>query len=92
VSRLVNDLVFYKEYVDQLTWSVHPSNTETITSYRIYRKVEGTGNDSYEFLGEVGATDFIYYVRGLSEDSAYTYRVTAVTASGREGDPAEVTE
>ena len=92
VSRLVNDLVFYKEYVDQLTWSTHPSNTETIASYRIYRKVEGAGNDSYVFLAEVGATGFIYYVRGLSEDSAYTYRVTAVTASGREGDPAEVTD
>lgn len=90
VERLVNDMVFYKEYVDLLSWSPHPDDTETIVAYRIYRKVKGAPNDSYEFLAETGTTDLTYYVRGLAEDSAYAYRVTAVTDSGREGDPSEV--
>jgi len=92
VGREVNDLVFFKEYVDKISWVAHPSNTETIAAYRIYRKVEGAGNETYEFLAEVGASDFVYYVRGLTEDSAYVYRVTAVTDSGREGDPAEASD
>jgi hypothetical protein len=90
VDRLVNDLVFYKEYVDKLSWSRHPGNTETIVAYRIYQKVKGAPNDSYAFLDETGTNDLTYYVRGLLEDSAYAYRVTAVTDSGREGDPSEV--
>ncbi|MCX6566347.1 MAG: lectin like domain-containing protein [Candidatus Aminicenantes bacterium] len=92
VDRLVNDLVFYKEYVDKLSWSPHPGNTETIVAHRIYRKVKGAPNDSYEFLDETGTKDLTYYVRGLSEDSAYAYRLTAVTNSGREGDPSEVVD
>ena len=92
VGREVNDLVFFKEYVDKLSWAAHPSNTETIAAYRIYRKAEGAGNEAYEFLAEVGASDFVYYVRGLTEDSACVYRVTAVSESGREGDPAEVSD
>ncbi|MHB8053727.1 MAG: lectin like domain-containing protein [Candidatus Aminicenantales bacterium] len=92
VDRLVNDLVFYKEYVDQLTWSRHLSDTESIAAFRIYQKVKGAKNDSYVLLAEVGATEFTYYVRGLSEDSRFAYRLTAVTDSGREGDPAEVVD
>jgi len=90
VERKVNDMVFYKEYVDLLSWSPHPADTETIVAHRIYRKVKGEPNDAYVFLAETGPTDNAYYVRGLAETSAYAYRVTAVTDSGREGDPSVV--
>ena len=92
VERLVNDLIFYKEYVDRLSWAVHPSNTEPIAAYRIYRKEKSAPNDSYVFLAETGTTDLSYYVRGLTATSAYAYRVTAVTSSGRESDPSEVVD
>jgi hypothetical protein len=90
VDRLVNNLVFYKEYVDRLTWLPHPNNTEPIAAYRIYRKPKGAPNSSFEFLAETGSTNLVYYVRGLQKEETFVYRVSAVTASGREGDPAEV--
>jgi len=90
VDRLVNNLVFYKEYVDRLTWLPNPNNTEPISAYRIYRKVKGASNDTYVLLAEIGTTNLVYYVRGLQKEDAFAYRVTAVTGSGREGDPAEV--
>ncbi|MBN1940213.1 MAG: hypothetical protein JW843_11555 [Candidatus Aminicenantes bacterium] len=91
VDRLVNNLVFYKEYIDRLTWLPNPNNTGNIVAYRIYRKTKGEANSSYEFLAETGTTTLMYHVRGLQKDDAFAYRVTAVTDTGREGDPAEVT-
>jgi len=90
VDRLVNNLVFFKEYVDRLTWLPNPNNSVVIAGYRIYRKEKGASNEAYEFLAEVGTQNLLYYVRGLKKESAYAYRVTAVTETGREGDPAEV--
>lgn len=90
VDRVVNNLVFYKEYIDRLTWLPNPQNTEKISAYRIYRKLKGAPNSTYAFLAETGTNNLMYYVRGLKQDEAFAYRVAAVTESGREGDPAEV--
>jgi hypothetical protein len=90
VDRLVNNLVFYKEYVDRLIWFPHPANTEIVVGYRIYRKEKGEANDSFQLLAQVGTQNLVYYVRGLKKDYAYVYRVTAVAESGREGDPSEI--
>jgi len=90
VDRIVNNLVFYKEYIDRLTWLPNPNNTEKVAAYRIYRKPKGTPNDAYVLLAETGTTNLMYYVRSLQKEDIFAYRVTAVTDSGREGDPAEV--
>jgi C1A family cysteine protease len=90
VDRIVNNLVFYKEYVDRLIWFPHPDNTEIIVGYRIYRKEKGEANDSFQLLAQVGTQNLVYYVRGLKKDKVYVYRVTAVAESGREGDPSEI--
>jgi hypothetical protein len=66
------------------------NNTENIAAYRIYRKPKGASNAAFEFLAETGTGNLMYYVRGLQKDDAFAYRVTAVTDTGREGDPAEV--
>jgi len=87
---LVNNLVFFKEYVDRLIWFPNPNNTPGVVGYRIYRKEKDAGNDSFQLLAQVGTQNLVYYVRGLKKESAYVYRLTAVTESGREGDPAEI--
>jgi len=90
LDRLVNNLVFFKEYVDRLIWFPNPNNTQGVVGYRIYRKEKDAGNDSFQLLAQVGTQNLVYYVRGLKKESAYVYRLTAVTESGREGDPAEI--
>ena len=41
LQRLENNFIFYKEYVNRLTWTANPENKATIAAIKIYRKAEG---------------------------------------------------
>jgi len=90
VERLVNDLYFFKEYVDKLTWQLNPKNAEAPAKYRIYRRAADDEGAAFEKIGETTGPQLLYYVRAVKKDDAFLYRVTAVLADGRESDPVEV--
>jgi C1A family cysteine protease len=93
LDRLVNDFAFFKEYVDRLTWIPNPGDdglSTSVSKFRIYQKRKGTPDAGFVALGESSALNTVFYVRGLKKDDRFTYRVAAVLANGREGDPAEI--
>ena len=90
LERLVNDYIFFKEYINRLTWEANPDNLGTILRYKIYRKTRGEPDTSYVLVSEVDATVFRYDDRGLKQGAVHIYRITAVDDSGRESPPAVV--
>jgi C1A family cysteine protease len=92
-ERLVNNFAFFKEYVDRLLWLPNPKNADPanpVAGYRVYRKPRAAGAEDFEAVLETGPVNLVAYVRGLGKDDFFTYRVVAVLADGREGDPAEI--
>ena len=90
LERLVNDYIFFKEYINRLTWEANPDNLGTILRYKIYRKTRGEPDTSYVLVSEVDATVFRYDDRGLRQGAVHIYRITAVDNSGRESPPVVV--
>ncbi len=90
VERLTNNFFFFKEYVDKLSWAANPNNIEAPVKYRIYQKTQGQAGADFQYLGETAANSLFYFVRAVKNTDSFIYRVTAVMADGREGDPAEV--
>jgi len=92
-DRLTNNFAFFKEYVDRLTWLPNPKNADRnnpVVAYRIYRRLMGPEEEGFSLVLEAGPQNLVAYVRGLKKEETYSYRVLAVLADGREGDPAEV--
>ncbi len=90
LERLVNDLIFFKEYINRLSWEPNPENLARILRYKIYRKVTFDPDATFGLLAEVDASSNGYDDRGLRSGTAFTYRVTSVDESGRESRPATV--
>ncbi|MBM3310972.1 MAG: hypothetical protein FJY80_05640 [Candidatus Aminicenantes bacterium] len=92
-ERLVNNFAFFKEYVDRLLWLPNPKNADPanpVAGYRVYQKPRRAGAEGFAAVLETGPANLVAYVRGLAKDDSFTYRVVAVLADGREGDPAEI--
>ena len=87
IERLENDFIFFKEYINRLTWGSNPANKTSIQKYRVYRKPTGSSDDDYETLGEVSGDVFIYDDRGLGSDELYSYRITTIDEYARESEP-----
>ena len=89
LERLVNDYIFFKEYINRLTWEANPDNLRASSDIRSTGRPGRPGYD-LDLVSEVDASVFGYDDRGLREGVAYTYRITAVDDSGRESPPAIV--
>lgn len=90
LTRLENNLIFFKEYVNRLTWDENPQNTVQVVKYRIYgRRINEAGED-YRLLGEVNYPARNFDHRGLKQNDLYTYRVTTVNSYSYESPPAEI--
>ena len=87
-----NSYIFYKEYINRLSWQENTLNTFSIVAYRIYRKPQGSSNSAYELLAEVGPWTFSYDDRGLGRNAQYTYGVATVDEKGRESQKAVVND
>ena len=87
LERVVNNLIFVNEYVNRITWMENPENQVELLSYRVYGKVKGNGDDTYELIAELDPTVMGYDDRGLEEDQYFTYKITAVSFRGKESDP-----
>jgi len=84
VERFENNFLLYKEYINRLSWTANPADESKILRYRIYRKVKGAANSTYQRLAEVASTATAYLDRGLKAADLFTYRITAIDAAGRE--------
>lgn len=84
VERLANDLIFFREGVNRLSWAPNPANKAVIVRYRISRKVKGAENKTYALLAEPDAAATFYDDRNLRASDLFTYRISAIDAAGRE--------
>jgi minor extracellular serine protease Vpr len=90
LQRLENNFIFYKEYVNKLTWQANPGNKSTITNYKLYKKVKGAADSSYALVSSLPPTTLIYEDKGLKKDELFTYKITSVNSRGKESDPVVV--
>lgn len=90
LQRLENDFIFYKEYVNRLTWAANPGNKAAIAAVKIYRKPKGAGDGAYALLVSLPGTAASHDDKGLAADQQFTYRITAVSSRGVESDPTVV--
>lgn len=90
LSRLTNNFIFYKEYINRLTWQTNTRNKFPISTYRIYRKAASASDTTYTQVGEVGSSTLQYDDRGLKKTDAFAYRITSIDSRGVESAPAEV--
>lgn len=89
-QKLENKFIFFKEYINRLTWQANPMNKTTIVKYKIYRKVKGTADKTFQLIVETGSSVFMYDDRGLKKGDLFSYWITAVDDLNRESEPAEV--
>ncbi len=90
VQRLENDFIFYKEYINRLTWTANPLNRGIIVSYRLYRKPKEQPDNSFVFYKEFDVSLTNFDDRGLKKDELFSYRLSSVNEKSRESDPVEV--
>lgn len=90
VLRLEDNYIFYKEYVNRLTWSANPGNLSTLEAVKVYRKQKGAGDADYALLASLPAAATGYDDKGLSASQLFTYRITSVNTRGVESDPVVV--
>jgi len=90
LERKTNNYIFYKEYINSLTWQANSKNKIPISKYRIYRKAKDAADSTYQQLTEVDASVFQYTDRGLKKNVYYTYRITSINNRGLESLPTEI--
>jgi len=84
-SSHVDRGLFQSRTVNQVTWAHNPANdaVAAVTRYRIYRKRTDT-DGTYEAIGEVEGTVFLYNDTKLVSGATYVYAVTSLDAEGHE--------
>jgi len=90
LQRLENDFVFFKEYINRLSWEANPKNRTKIITHKLYRKTKGAADKTFQLIAELGASGFSYDDRGLKKSGLYSYWVTVVDEFGRESEPASI--
>jgi hypothetical protein len=88
VQRLPNNFIFYKEYVNRLTWQLNPEN-KINAIYKIYRKLLGAPDSAYKLIATVKENVFTYDDRTLKKNDFYSYRITSVDEKGHESESLE---
>ena len=86
LQRLENNYIFYKEYVNKLSWEANPQNQVAIVKYRIYRKTKGAADSAYQWLADVSSSgmSLFYNDRSLPKTAVFSYRISSLDNSGNE--------
>lgn len=80
-SRVENKSLLQSEYGNLIKWDINPANTGiTVVKYRIYEQQSGY----WIQLGEVDASQFEYFHRGINQYMQQEYAVTAISTSNQE--------
>jgi endonuclease/exonuclease/phosphatase family metal-dependent hydrolase len=90
LQRLENDYIFFKEYIDRLTWDANPENISNPVKYNIYRKIKGFTDCNYELISELDPYAYNYDFRGLEKNDLYTYKITSVDGNNMESKPSVI--
>ncbi len=85
--RSENDFIFFKEYINRLSWQSNPENRTVISRYRLYKKKKGEGDFNYRVIKEFGPDVFSCEERGLLVLELYSYKMTSVNIHEKESDP-----
>jgi serine protease AprX len=85
LERVENHYIFFRQYVDRLSWKENPRNQGQVSAYRIYARKLGDPSAQFELLTET--TDFFAERRGLLGEETYIYKITAVSCINDESDP-----
>ncbi len=87
VKREKNEILFYSEIVNIITWEANPKiSPETeLVKYLIYRKTQEQPEDEFKLIAEVDASTFSYFDRDITSDIHYSYAIQAVSAEGIKG-------
>ncbi|MGC9057307.1 MAG: hypothetical protein ACP5J6_10700 [Candidatus Saccharicenans sp.] len=90
IQRLINNLIFFKEYINRLTWEANEQNVAAVIKYRIYAKRKGNADENYRLIAEVPSLSLRYDHRSLTINDYYSYRITAVNEYHNESNFVEV--
>jgi hypothetical protein len=94
IERQEGDYIFFREYINKLSWELNPMNRTFITRYKLYKNIKGAPDSSYVQIAEIDAepsqTKFFIDDRGLKKSDLFTYRITGVDKNGVESIPGEV--
>ena len=93
IERQDSDYIFFREYINKLSWEPNPKNRTLITSYKLYKKAKGASDGTYVLLADLDAepskTKFFFEQRGLKKSDLFTFRIVAVDKNGVESVPGE---
>ena len=79
LSREINRSLFVKEAFHTISWEANPLNQNIeIWYYRVYRKLAGEGDESYQLIETVSSDTFEYVDGYLDVNVSYVYAVTSV--------------
>lgn len=82
--KLITTLV-YSRNGNVVTWKGNPMNSVyKIISYRIYRKIAGSNDSTYELKGTVNADKFAFADVTVEAGKSYVYAVAAVDEEGHQ--------
>jgi len=90
IERTTNNYIFYKEYINRVSWQANSKNLSPISKYRIYRKASGAADSTYVQADEVDASIFQYVDRALKKNDYYSYRITSINNRGLESPATEI--
>jgi M6 family metalloprotease-like protein len=88
IERQEGDFIFFREYINKLSWELNLKNRTSIVSYKLYKKAKEASDSTYILLAELDKKGFEH--RGLKKDDLFTYRIIAVDKNGVESIPGEV--
>ena len=86
LERIENDYIFFKEYINRLSWQPNPENRTTISRYKFYRKEGSSSAPYYLFIKDLDPSVFSYEERGLKSGDLYSYKIAAVNVHGIESE------
>ena len=79
LKREINRSLFVKEAFHTISWEANPLNQNIeIWYYRVYRKLAGEGDESYQWIDTVSSDTFEYVDGYLDVNVSYVYAVTSV--------------
>jgi len=87
VQRHVNQILFYDEYINVITWKKNPDFSGEIPyqKYHIFRKRVYSGENAFTLIQTVDSNTFDYIDRDIPVDQTFVYHIQAENTDGIRG-------
>ena len=90
LQRIENSFIFYKEYINRLSWEANEKNIDVRVKYKLFRKKKEASGDTFQLITELNDNVFNYDDRGLKRQEFYIYRIISFDSYGRESAAVEI--